>query len=620
MRKGGSEVGWFEDTNRLILDLERRLSVTSSVSTSSNQTHQSQNSSVVMNQNLSGLGKQGVQNNVLRFGKPMEDGLNTNSLFRERQEVILKRKNSIDKHKQNIRSKYEREGTRGDRIGHKDGEDGLTPQRVGLNFLENFDEAEEYESFDENELEEERGYYEHEFGDYDGDDYLYDEEEGEDLLLPPSPPRSPPLELDPDKLYGLYDFSGPDPSHCTLTRNEPVYLLNDEDSYWWLIRKLSKQERADLLRRRAPDRNTLVHSDDEDGKIGFVPAECLETHEERLARLNCFRNEELERNYRDEQFYGPVRSNGYVLSSQKSIEGGSRKKSSDRKAVTFDVASDVDSLEDSSFENEFGQQIHVSREELGRFGHHSEEDKASDAFSDIYPDNTQLVINKKSRKDVTGTGEAYTTDLNDGFVKTTDLLDTWTLDNDHGSDTSFLNPYLQNQALFNALTTDRPSSPELVRSSEYKTADDQSAAPPTNAKNALFSHDNSDLQVSLENMSPVILKDSVNFKTEPHTKPFEHSINSKSTEKINDLESDVEDEDEDDYNSTSIDNRQIYQYHDEVTPLTSINSLSLANGNSSSSAQDLVKNEFESIQDSYLPVLDRLDRLADKIAELEDLI
>lgn len=619
MGKGGSEVGWFEDTNRLILDLERRLSVTSSVSTSSNQTHQSQNSSVVMNQNLSGLGKQGVQNNVLRFGKPSEDGLNTNSLFRERQEVILKRKNSIDKHKQNIRNKYEREGARSDRTGHKDRGDGLTPQRVGIDFLENFDEAEEYESFDENDLEEERGYYEHEFGDYDEDDYLYDEED-EDLLLPPSPPRSPPLELDPDKLYGLYDFSGPDPSHCTLTRNEPVYLLNDEDSYWWLIRKLSKQERADLSRRRASDGNALVHSDEEDGKIGFVPAECLETHEERLARLNCFRNEELERNYRDEQFYGPLRTNGYAPNSLKNTGDDVRKKSAERKAVTFDVASDVDSLEDGNFGNEFGQQLHVSHEELGRFQRHSEEDKASDAFSDIYPDNAQLVINKKSRKDAASTEETYTTGLDDGFAKTTDLFDAWTLDNDHGSDTSFLNPYLHNQALFNALSSDRPSSPELVRSSEYKTIDVQSAALPTKAKNPLFSHDNSDLQESLEKMSPVILKDRDNFKREPHSKPFEHSINSRSTEKINDLESDVEDEDEDDYNSTSIDNRQIYQYQDEVTPLTSINSLSLANGNSSSSAQDLVKSEFESIQDSYLPVLDRLDRLADKIAELEDLI
>ena len=32
-----------------------------------------------------------------------------------------------------------------------------------------------------------------------------------------------------------------------------------------------------------------IESDEEDGKIGFVPAECLETHGERLARLNCFK-------------------------------------------------------------------------------------------------------------------------------------------------------------------------------------------------------------------------------------------------------------------------------------------------------------------------------------------
>lgn len=113
----------------------------------------------------------------------------------------------------------------------------------------------------------------------DTDDY-YDE-----YYDMPSPPREPPREMDPDKLYGLYDFAGPDPLHCSVARDEPVYLVNDEDNYWWLVRKLSTAER-----RRRGDALSL-----DDGKVGFVPAECLETYAERLARLNCFRNEELER-------------------------------------------------------------------------------------------------------------------------------------------------------------------------------------------------------------------------------------------------------------------------------------------------------------------------------------
>ncbi|KAG7767044.1 hypothetical protein KL931_003928 [Ogataea haglerorum] len=87
----------------------------------------------------------------------------------------------------------------------------------------------------------------------------------------PSPPSSPPRELDPDKLYALYDFSGPDPSHLELSKDDSVLLLNDSDSYWWLVKRSSNNQ------------------------VGFAPAEVLETFEERLARLNCWKNEVIER-------------------------------------------------------------------------------------------------------------------------------------------------------------------------------------------------------------------------------------------------------------------------------------------------------------------------------------
>lgn len=83
-------------------------------------------------------------------------------------------------------------------------------------------------------------------------------------------PTSPPRELNPDKLYALFDFEGPDPSHMHLCKDDSVTLLNDSDSYWWLVRS-------------------------EDARVGFAPAEILETHGERLARLNCWRNEVAER-------------------------------------------------------------------------------------------------------------------------------------------------------------------------------------------------------------------------------------------------------------------------------------------------------------------------------------
>lgn len=101
-----------------------------------------------------------------------------------------------------------------------------------------------------------------------------DDDDFNDYVI--DPPLPPPKELHPGKLYALYEFSGNDPSHCELERDDAVFLLNDQDSYWWLVKK------------------------EFDGKIGFAPAECLETYHERLARLNCWKNEELERNSKDQ--------------------------------------------------------------------------------------------------------------------------------------------------------------------------------------------------------------------------------------------------------------------------------------------------------------------------------
>ncbi|EMG50583.1 hypothetical protein G210_2126 [Candida maltosa Xu316] len=165
-------------------------------------------------------------------------------------------------------------------------------------------EVEEEEYDDDDDEEEEELDEEDEEDDDNSDSYREDPDDDYNNYVdndyePASPPRSPPRDLDADKLYGLYEFSGPDPSHCSLQIDEPVYLVNDQDSYWWLIKKLSKRERKERMRNLDLSHED-VESDDEDGKIGFVPAECLETYAERLARLNCFKNEELEKLHHQE--------------------------------------------------------------------------------------------------------------------------------------------------------------------------------------------------------------------------------------------------------------------------------------------------------------------------------
>ncbi|SCW00220.1 LAFE_0B12090g1_1 [Lachancea fermentati] len=101
------------------------------------------------------------------------------------------------------------------------------------------------------------------------DDLTVDAEQNEDDDEDDYQPLPPPQEMDPDKLYALYPFQGPDPSHCQLYQDQSCILLNDQDSYWWLIKRC------------------------DDGRIGFAPAELLETFPERLARLNCWKNENM---------------------------------------------------------------------------------------------------------------------------------------------------------------------------------------------------------------------------------------------------------------------------------------------------------------------------------------
>ncbi|CAK9435799.1 uncharacterized protein LODBEIA_P04790 [Lodderomyces beijingensis] len=322
-----------DNTNRKLRDLERKLSLSSSSSS-----QQTQTSSVVHNTDLFGLGKQNIQSHVLNhlLDKKVEDKqerihnsiFNPNELFQERsQQFMTTFGSTYNDDRMKMRSKAKTQDVKSaSKLARKDSIN-LLQNKLEKNSFNTDDDG--YRSISQNSQEEKEESPEEEedfvdttleIGDDDSDfendnhncSCIHDDSDDEfntadgpymdeGLLssssLPPSPPRSPPQDLDPSKLYGLYNFSGPEPSHCTLSRDEPVHLVNDEDNYWWLIRKLTKIERMERLRNLGAEipGDQEIDSDDEDGKIGFVPAECLETHGERLARLNCRKNEEMEK-------------------------------------------------------------------------------------------------------------------------------------------------------------------------------------------------------------------------------------------------------------------------------------------------------------------------------------
>lgn len=88
------------------------------------------------------------------------------------------------------------------------------------------------------------------------------DDDDDDEILPVNP-----ATLDKKLYYAVHKFLGPESSHCPLKKNEECIVLNDDDVYWWLVRRVR------------------------DGRIGFVPGELLEGWNDKLARWNTFINE-----------------------------------------------------------------------------------------------------------------------------------------------------------------------------------------------------------------------------------------------------------------------------------------------------------------------------------------
>lgn len=369
------EMDTLESTNRLLNSLERQLLVLLNLL---DQTYQSHSSLVVVDPAMAGLARQSVQLSVLLYIR--DDGFDPDQVFTERQRVTQFSREYLPQRDGGRAAGLLRElgGPGSPEIGPTAGSDDGSELSASS---ENSPAHDPY-VFDEN--------------DYD-DDY-------DDMLLPPLPPRLPPRQMDPDKLYGLYDFSGPDPLHCTLSRDEPVHLVNDLDNYWWLIRKMLLAERAEL--------GGLPGLDD--GKIGFVPAECLETYVERLARLNCFRNEELERVPEEAEGAGaadetavpelphlPVPESGAkpALGRSGSILKKTGSLRHHNKLVTFENLCELNFDEPSDDDVDFNV-YSVSHDDISHLAPHSEDENRSEVISDQYPPETPLHIKKTPKRPI----------------------------------------------------------------------------------------------------------------------------------------------------------------------------------------------------------------------------
>jgi hypothetical protein len=101
----------------------------------------------------------------------------------------------------------------------------------------------------------------------DSDGEEHEEEEDGDWGDDGSSDLSIPNEsIDFDLVYSLHSFAATVEGQANVVKGDSLFLMDDSNSYWWLVRVLKTQE------------------------VGYIPAENIETPFERLARLNKHRN------------------------------------------------------------------------------------------------------------------------------------------------------------------------------------------------------------------------------------------------------------------------------------------------------------------------------------------
>ncbi|GAA5906261.1 uncharacterized protein JCM6883_005493 [Sporobolomyces salmoneus] len=140
-----------------------------------------------------------------------------------------------------------------------------------------------------------RQYHHHHHHDLQGEqgmDHEGDEGEEEDLEDDSgsfsdslsSSPSIPDEDIDFNLVYALHTFLATVDGQASVVKGDQLLLLDDSNSYWWLVRVLKTQA------------------------IGYIPAENIETPWERLARLNKHRNVDLTSATQQDVVTGPTSS------------------------------------------------------------------------------------------------------------------------------------------------------------------------------------------------------------------------------------------------------------------------------------------------------------------------
>lgn len=138
------------------------------------------------------------------------------------------------------------------------------------------------------------------------DEFMDEDDDSSSLSIPNE-------SIDFDLVYSLHTFVATVDGQANVVKGDSLFLMDDSNSYWWLVRVLKTQE------------------------VGYIPAENIETPYERLARLNKHRNVDLAAASPEERTHDPVayRAQQALLASQQHPSHPSHPSNVRRRNISF---------------------------------------------------------------------------------------------------------------------------------------------------------------------------------------------------------------------------------------------------------------------------------------------
>lgn len=143
-------------------------------------------------------------------------------------------------------------------------------------------------------------------------------------------------EIDFQYVYALRAFIATEQGQANAEKGDAMILLNDANSYWWLVRMVK------------------------DSTVGFLPAEHVETPWERLARLNKHRNGEVCSNNNNNNNNSNSNSSSTSRGFGKMFKSKKSKNNEKNNAVVINNANTTTSTKSVSFNT---QSVYVSASE-----------------------------------------------------------------------------------------------------------------------------------------------------------------------------------------------------------------------------------------------------------------